>query len=222
MVAQSWLSSASPAAGGSETIVGAWGFVLGAGVALVGAVGGAILTFLFNAWLKERDIREARRGAARAERREAYRRTLSYAVEVREFWEEVTPSGADPDFDPIATLRHARSSEHRARRTELVADLELVRAAKVTEAFDGFAAAANQCRMAFVDEMQKAGIRTDEDAARNPVFVGEAQSAVNREIRAVHERLEGMRDLMRDELYPRDMPPPGFWEVAFRRTSGSE
>jgi hypothetical protein len=41
--------------------------------------------------------------------------------------------------------------------------------------------------------MQKVGIRTDEDAARNPVLVGEAQSAVNREIRAVRDSLEGMR-----------------------------
>ncbi len=41
--------------------------------------------------------------------------------------------------------------------------------------------------------MQKAGIRTDEDAARNPVLVGEAQSAVDREIRVVRYGLEGMR-----------------------------
>lgn len=197
-------SACAEAAGGAAF---PWGVILGAVAALVGAFGAAALTNRFNARLKELDFWEARRASQRAERREVYRRVLSHAVYLRELWEAVADFSA-VDFDPIAALRDAKAPANRAERRSLAADLELVRADGAADTLRRFWAAADQCRLAFVNEMQKAGIETSEDAAGKGPLVRGARSAVNNGLGAVTDCYEELRDLMRDDAYPEEGPHP--------------
>lgn len=146
-----------------------------------------------------------------------YRAALSYAVGIRGFWEAVADFGS-VTFDAIATLQAAKGREDRLSRESLTADLGLVRAPdEVAEAFARFCGAADQCRLGFIDEMQKAGVSTAADAKRQAVHVGQARSTVNSGLGALRDRYEKMRDLMRDDVYPEEGPPPRLRDLFGRR-----
>ncbi len=190
------------------------GIVVGVLAALIGAAA----AYLFNARLKELDFWEARRVARRAERREVYRDVLAYAVGARRFWERAADMG-NIHFDAMATLQGAKGLEDRTRREDLTADLDLVRAENVSRAFESFCAAIEQCRLSFVYEMQEAGVNTAEDAERKSVHVGEARSAVNKELGGVRDRYQELRELMREELYPEEGRPPTLRDLLLRRAA---
>lgn len=187
--------------------------ILAGGVA---AAIGAAAAYLFNARLKELDFWEARRAARRAEKREVYRDVLSYAVGARRFWERVADFG-NIHFDAWAALQEAKGDEDRTRREDLTADLGLVRAEGVSQAFERFCAAVEQCRLDYVYEMQQAEINTAEDAERESVRVGGARSAVNKKLGSARDRYLELRDLMREEIYPEEDRPPRLRDLLSRR-----
>lgn len=208
-------TAAASLAGGAGDGTPLWATLLAGGAA---ATIGAVVAYAFNARLKELDFWEARRTARRAEKREVYREVLAYAVGARRFWERVADFG-NIHFDAIGVLREAKGPEDGTRREDLAAALDLVRAEDVARAFERFCAAVDQCRLGYIDGMQRAGINTAEDAEPRSVHVGGARTAVNEQLRGVRDRYPELRDLMREEIYPEEDRPPTLRGLLSRRGS---
>lgn len=175
--------------------------------ALVGAFGGAALTFWFNRQLKEREYWEQRQIAQRAETREVYRRVLGYSLGVLEYWKAVADFNA-VTFDAKFVRDRASAKADEGERRRLIAELELLPSSKDTiEAFNQFYAAMEQCRMAYLYVYQNEGIL---DPEKKPISVNNARSAVARALgeEDARGRYDALRTLMRGELYPNDAPPP--------------